>query len=276
MNTSTPISHHANVSTNAKDWSAAQYLKFEKDRTRPARDLLAQVPLTNPRRVIDLGCGPGNSTALLRDRYPSAALIGMDSSPDMLKKARTTLPDVTFEQGDMATYTPSEGTVDLLYSNAAFQWLSSDQRVSTYKRLLKSQPSGGVLAVQVPDNFNEPSHSNMRSIAKKGPWAEILEPLKPAREKMDEPQELYDALKPLCAEVDLWHTFYYHVLEDHAAVVEWVKGTGLRPFLDPLDEDMKSAFLEEYLSAIKDSYPSSVDGKVILRFPRLFLVATKA
>lgn len=268
---------HANASTNAKDWSATQYLKFEKDRTRPARDLLAQVPLASPRRVVDLGCGPGNSTALLRERYPSAALTGMDSSPDMLKKARATLPDVTFEEGDMATYTPAPaGTVDLLYSNAAFQWLGSDARMSSYKRLLESLPSGGVLALQVPDNYTEPSHSNMRSIAQRGPWAGILEPLKPARERMESPQEIYDGLKSLCEEVNIWHSFYYHVLDDHAAVVEWVKGTGLRPFLDPLDEEMRTGFLKEYLSAIKDAYPSSGDGKVILRFPRLFVVATKA
>lgn len=269
--------HVNSYSSTTKDWSANQYLKFEAERSRPARDLLAQVPLTNPRHIVDLGCGPGNSTAIVRERYPSASLTGMDSSPDMLNKARATLPDVTFSQADLATYTPPPGTaVDLLFSNAVFQWLPHATRIPTMQRLLQSQPSGGVLALQVPDNFTEGSHAAMRAVADRSPFREVLAPLRPARERMPSPQELYDALKPLCATVDVWRTEYHHVLDDHQGVVEWVKGTGLRPFVDPLSEEMKTQFLEAYLSALKEVYPTSVDGKVILRYPRLFLVATRA
>jgi trans-aconitate 2-methyltransferase len=271
------MSQRANASTSAKDWSAAQYLKFEKDRTRPARDLLAQISLAAPRSIVDLGCGPGNSTALLQGRYPSATLIGMDSSPDMLEKARANIPDVTFEEGDMANYKPPNESVDLFYSNAAFQWLQPEPRIKAYKHLIDLLPSEGVLAVQIPDNLDEPTHTLMRSLAERDPWVKVLGPLKSTLiRKIQKPQEIYNELKPLCSDVDLWHTTYYHVLNDHDAVVEWVKGTGLRPFIDPLDEDMRKSFLEEYLKGIKKQYSSSVDGKVILRYPRLFMVATKA
>lgn len=262
-------------SSSAKDWSASQYLKFERERTRPSRDLLAQVHLDNPRRVVDLGCGPGNSTAILRERYPSAELSGMDSSPDMLTKARATLPDVPFHQGDLTTYTPGDA-VDLFFSNAVFQWLPKEERISTIKRLLQTQTPGSVFAFQVPDNFTEPSHAAMRETAEEGPWAVTLRALQPARGLMPPPQELYDELKPLCSEVDLWHSHYYHVLDNHEGLVEWVKGTGLRPFIDPLSDEQKAGFLEVYLGKLRERYPSSVDGKVILRYPRLFMVATRA
>lgn len=262
-------------SSSAKDWSASQYLKFEKERSRPSRDLLAQVPLSNPHRVVDLGCGPGNSTAILRERYPAAILSGMDSSPDMLKKARATLPDVAFHQDDLTTYTPSD-PVDLFFSNAVFQWLTQSERIPTIKRLLQTQTSGSVFAFQVPDNFTEPSHAAMRETAEEGPWAATLRALQPARGVMPPPQELYDELKPLCTEVDLWHSHYYHVLDNHEGLVEWVKGTGLRPFIDPLPDAQKEEFLKVYLGKLRELYPTSVDGKVILRYPRLFMVATRA
>lgn len=199
----------------------------------------------------------------------------MDSSPDMLTKARATLPDVPFYQADLTTYTPKD-PIDLFFSNAVFQWLPQSDRIPTIKRLIQSQTPGSVFAFQVPDNFTEPSHAAMRETADEGPWAATLRPLQPARGIMPSPQELYDELKPICTEVDLWHTHYYHVLDDHEGLVEWVKGTGLRPFLDPLPEDQQKGFLESYLAKLRERYPSSVDGKVILRYPRLFMVATRA
>ena len=264
-----------NHSSSAKDWSASQYLKFERERTRPSRDLLAQIHLENPHRVVDLGCGPGNSTAVLRERYPTAELSGIDSSEDMLAKARATLPDVPFHQADLTTYTPTDA-VDLFFSNAVFQWLPQNDRIPTIKRLLQTQTPGSVFAFQVPDNFIEPSHAAMRETAEEGPWAATLRPLQPARGLMPPPQELYDELKPLCSEVDLWHTHYYHVLENHEELVEWVKGTGLRPFLDPLPDEQRDGFLKVYLGKLRERYSISVDGKVILRYPRLFMVATRA
>lgn len=257
-----------------KDWSAAQYLKFEAERTRPSRDLLAQVPLKSPKHIVDLGCGPGNSTAVIASYYPNAQVTGMDSSPDMIAKAKKTLPKVDFTLADLSTYIPSQ-PADLLFTNAVFQWLPNADRIPIITNLINSQPSGGVFALQVPDNFTEPSHSIMREVAKEGPWAETLNRLNPARDQFQSPQELYDALKPLCESVDLWHTHYQHVLDNHEAIVEWVKGTGLRPFIDPLTQEEKDGFIAEYLRRLKTAYKAQVDGKVLLKYPRLFLVAVK-
>lgn len=257
-----------------KDWSAAQYLKFNAERTRPSRDLLGQVPLGAPKQVVDLGCGPGNSTEVLVSHYPESAVVGMDSSPDMIAKAKATLPDVEFTLADLATYKP-DGPVDLFFSNAVFQWLPSDDRLRVIKTLFETQASGGVFAFQVPDNFNEPSHEAMRAVAASGPWAGTLERLQPAREVFQSPQELYNELSPLASSVNIWHTYYQHVLENHEAVVEWVKGTGLRPFIDPLAPEERAQFLDEYLKRVKQLYSTSHDGKVLLRYPRLFLVAVR-
>lgn len=271
-----PISsRHLSHDTRTLDWSAKQYLKFEAERTRPARDLLAQVPLNSPRRVVDLGCGPGNSTAVLREQYPGAILTGLDSSPAMLDKARESLPDVEFHLQDLETYAGDEG-VDLFYSNAVFQWIKYDTRVPIIKRLIRSQASGSVFAFQVPDNFLEKSHMAMRSIAEQGPWADKLRPLRPSLDPMQTPQALYNELKPLCSQVNLWHTYYQHALDNHEGVVEWVKGTGLRPFLEPLVETEKEEFIGAYLQALRNTYPLSFDGKVLLRYPRLFMVAVRA
>ncbi|KAL4931838.1 S-adenosyl-L-methionine-dependent methyltransferase [Aspergillus undulatus] len=254
------------------DWSAKQYLKFEAERTRPSRDLLAQVPLDSPKNVVDLGCGPGNSTAVLLSQYPKARVTGMDSSPDMIHKARSTLPGVNFAMDDLSTYTPQE-PVDLFFSNAVFQWLPRDQRFQIIKRLIKSQPSGGVFAFQVPDNLSEPSHVAMRETAADGPWSGTLDSA--GRQGFQTAQEIYDELKPICADLNIWHTHYYHSLENHEAVVEWVKGTGLRPFVDPLSPADKDGFLKAYLGRLQKLYPSSIDGSVLLRYPRLFVVAVK-
>ncbi|KAL4742461.1 S-adenosyl-L-methionine-dependent methyltransferase [Aspergillus similis] len=269
---STSREFHCSRTVAAPDWSAKQYLKFEAERTRPARDLLAQVPLRSPRSVVDLGCGPGNSTAVLISRYPDARVAGMDSSPDMIRKARETLPGIEFTVDDLGTYTPKE-PVDLFFSNAVFQWLPRGRRLEIIKRLIQAQPSGGAFAFQVPDNLAEPSHVAMREIAANGPWSSTLNSVD--RESFQSPHELYDELKPLCAEVNIWHTYYNHSLENHEAVVEWVKGTGLRPFIDPLSRPDRESFLKAYLGRLEQLYPKSYDGRVLLRYPRLFVVAVR-
>ncbi|RFU36266.1 hypothetical protein B7463_g126, partial [Scytalidium lignicola] len=260
--------------SSTKDWSATQYLKFEKERTRPSRDLLSQVPLESPRRAIDLGCGPGNSTAVLAERYPQAKILGIDSSPDMIEKANASYSDIEFALNDLQTYTPEE-PVDLLFSNAVFQWVKYADRFPIIKRLIQSQQPGGVFAFQVPDNHLEPSHEAMRAVAHNGPWAETLSRLQPSLGPFQTPQQIYDELIPLCSSINIWHTYYQHPVDGHEAVVEWVKGTGLRPFIDPLSAEERQGFLEAYLEALKMRYTTSVDGKVLLRYPRLFMVAVR-
>lgn len=254
------------------DWSSTQYLKFADERTRAARDLLAQVPLSDPHLVFDLGCGPGNSTELLIDRFPRARVIGVDSSPDMLAKARKTYPQAEFIEGDLATWQPG-GKADLLFANAVFQWVPDHVRV--LQRLLRGLPKGGVLAVQMPDNLNEPSHVAMRETALAGSWTDKLKTLGRVRDLLPTPHSYYNELKPEAARIDIWHTIYNHPLDGPEGIVEWVKGTGLRPYLDPLDEVERKGFLALYLERIAKAYPRARDGKVLLRFPRLFIVCIR-
>lgn len=254
------------------DWSHEQYLKFADERTRAARDLLAQVPLQSPDLIYDLGCGPGNSTELLIERYKDARIIGIDSSPDMLGKARASYPKATFIEGDLNNWLPDE-KAELLFANAVFQWIPDHLQV--LRRLLRSLPKGGVLAVQMPDNLNEPSHVAMRETALAGLWADKLRRLGRVRDRLPAPEIYYNELKPDAARIDIWHTIYNHPLDGAAGIVEWVKGTGLRPYIDPLDEAERKGFLALYQERIAKAYPPANDGKVLLRFPRLFIVCVR-
>jgi trans-aconitate 2-methyltransferase len=254
------------------DWSASQYLKFEDERTRPPRDLIAQIPLARAERVIDLGCGPGNSTELLVARYLDAEVIGLDSSPDMLAQARARLPKCAFIQADLVSWTPPQRT-DLLFANASFQWLPDHQ--SVLRRMLDALPKGGVLAVQMPDNMNEPALALMGKVAGRGPWAGNPALAAAARESLLRPEAYYDLLKPLCTQLDIWHTIYNHVMAGPGAIVEWFKGSALRPYLDALDAALRADFLAVYLEEIKQHYGARHDGRVLLPFPRVFIVAVR-
>jgi trans-aconitate 2-methyltransferase len=254
------------------DWSAEQYLKFEDERTRPARDLLAQIPLAEARKVVDIGCGPGNSTELLVRRWPQATVIGIDTSADMLRQARERLPGHSFIEANIAHWAPPEGA-DVLFANAIFQWVPG--HLKQLQRLLGALPTGGVLAVQMPDNLDEPSHVLMREVAHLEPWRKTLAEKAQVRDSVPKPGVYYDALSPLCIRLEIWHTIYNHVLDDATEIVEWVKGTGLRPFVDPLGPAERKQYLAEYTARVAASYLPQADGKVLLRFPRIFIVAVK-
>ena len=252
-------------------WSAAQYLKFEEERTRPVRDLAARLPVSDVRRAADIGCGPGNSTEVLRDRYPDAEIVGIDSSPDMIEAARKRLPDIAFEVADLVGWGGSN--FDVILANAVIQWIPDHERL--LPALIARLGPGGALAVQTPDNLDEPSHRLMRDVAADGPWAEKLAGAAKARAARRDPDWYFRLLRRHASRVEIWRTTYFHPLEGAHAIVEWVKGTGLRPFLDPLDPSGRAAYLAAYEAAIAGAYPAEADGVVLLPFPRLFFVATR-
>lgn len=255
------------------DWDAGQYLKFADERTRPAADLLARVPLAAPARAVDLGCGPGNSTALIAARFPAAAITGLDSSPAMLEEARRTLPALTFVEADLAAWEPDTAP-DLIFANAVLQWLPDHARL--LPRLAGFLAPGGCLAVQMPDNLDEPSHRLMREVAEEPPFRGALADAAGARTTLGSFQD-YDAwLSRAGCTVDLWRTTYVHPMQGHRGIVDWVRSTGLRPFLAPLSPEQQAEYLARYEEALRQAYPAQEDGRVLLPFPRLFIVARRA
>jgi trans-aconitate 2-methyltransferase len=252
------------------DWSPSVYLKFENERTRAAIDLLAQVPLEDARRIVDVGCGPGNSTELLALRYPGADILGLDNSPAMLEAARARLPALRFETADADAWLP-DGATELVYANATYQWVPN--HLAQLPKVLAMLRPGAVLAVQMPDNLAEPTHRLMREVAKAGLWAGRL--ASAARDPLPPPSAYYEALAPHAARLDIWHTIYNHRLEGAAAIVSFISSTGLRPYLDPLSEPERAEFTARYTAKIAKAYPPMADGSVLLRFPRLFFVARR-
>ncbi|MDI3275700.1 trans-aconitate 2-methyltransferase [Pseudomonas sp. AL03] len=254
-------------------WSAKQYVAFEDERTRPARDLLAAIPAVEARSAIDIGCGPGNSTELLVERFANATVRGLDSSTDMIDAARKRLPQVQFDTADIDTWNEN-GPFDVIFANAVLQWVPD--HATLLPSLAARLTQGGSLAIQMPDNLNEPSHRLMREVAADGPWASKLADAAGQRTEMASASDYYSMLRSHCARVDIWRTTYHHPLAGGASgVVEWFKGSGLRPFLEPLDEAEKAQYLNQYQAALEQAYPALSDGSVLLPFPRLFIVATR-
>jgi trans-aconitate 2-methyltransferase len=252
-------------------WSAAQYVKFEQERTRPVHDLVARIPKAGIVHAADIGCGPGNSTEVLRERYPEARIVGLDSSPDMIEAARKRLPNIAFEVADVRYWRPKE-PLDVILANAVLQWIPDHETL--FPALMAKLGQGGTLATQMPDNLDEPSHRLMGEVASHGPWAAKLKDATGARAERHLADWYFRLLRPHAPRVDVWRTTYFHPLAGARAIVEWLKGTGLRPFLDPLGESEREAFLARYEAAVAKAYPAEVDGTVLLPFPRLFVVAT--
>jgi trans-aconitate 2-methyltransferase len=235
--------------------------------------LLSAVPPLEVQRAVDLGCGPGNSTEVLAAFYPGAAVSGVDSSPDMIAAARKRMPEVRFDLADLGTWDEA-GPFGVILANAVLQWVPDHEALMP--RLIGRLAPGGSLAVQMPDNLDEPAHRLMREIASRGPWAEKLSGAAGVRTARAGAEYYYSLLKPHAARVDVWQTTYFHVLEGGPdAVVEWFKGSGLRPFLAPLDAAETAAYLAEYRARIARAYAPLADGSVLLPFPRLFIVATR-
>lgn len=251
-------------------WDPSLYLAFGDLRTRPARDLLARIPHPSPTSVVDLGCGPGNSTRLLADRWPAANVVGIDHSPAMLERARTDHPDLRFESRDIAEWSPPE-PVDVLFANASLHWLPD--HLTHLRPLLAQVAPGGSLAMQIPNNTAEPSHAEARRIIREQ-FADLDGIL--SERPLYGLESHYDALAGPGIVVDVWQTTYLQPLDGPERVVEWTSSTFLRPLLAAFgDDDRRQTFLDEYQSAMADAYPVGADGMVLLAFPRLFAVATK-
>lgn len=254
------------------DWNPALYRRYEDERTRPAQELLARVPLAEAAWVFDLGCGPGNSTELLVHRFPKAQVVGTDNSEAMLADARERLPQARFEPSDIATWQP-EVAPDLIYANAALQWVPDHEAL--IPRLFEALAPGGVLAIQMPDNRQEPTHRLMREIAGEAPWAHAIGNADRLRTELLGIEGYYDLLAADAEKVDVWRTAYQHPMVSAAAIVEWVRGTGLKPFVDRLTPELQTSYLAEYERRIATAYPARADGRLLLAFPRMFIVAQR-
>lgn len=251
------------------EWNPNQYLRFEKERTQPVKDLIHRIETENPKRIIDIGCGPGNSTVELKKRWPSAEIIGLDSSKTMLDKARADYPGITWLEEDACHELTSLGKFDIVFSNAAIQWMPHHGKlIPGFFELLDQD---GVLAVQAPNPTQMPIQIAVRETAGEDAWRHYYNSLAPMYY-----QELgfyYDMLCPLAKRIDLWETHYRHVMAGHEAIIDWYRSTGMRPYLEKLTEDEKHRFIAGVLEKIKQSYRAQKDGSLLFDFRRLFFIA---
>ncbi|WP_457950095.1 trans-aconitate 2-methyltransferase [Pseudarthrobacter sp. alpha12b] len=256
-------------------WDPAKYIRFGDYRSRPFFDLTARIHADRPARVVDLGCGPGNLTATLAERWPGAQVVGLDSSAQMLAKAAPLAGEVrslTFERADIAGWMPSPET-DVVVSNAALQWVPGHQVL--IRRWLEALRPGSWFAMQVPGNFNAPSHSLMRELAASDRWAAKLGGVLRGGESVGEPGDYLGILLDAGCAADAWETSYQQVLQGPDPVLEWVRGTALRPVLGVLGDDDAKRFESEYAAALREAYPQGVHGTVF-PFRRIFAVGRKA
>jgi trans-aconitate 2-methyltransferase len=254
-------------------WDPETYLSAAgyKHRLRPALDLIARIPCDRPARIADLGCGVGEVTCLLGARWPQAEIVGIDNSAEMLAHARTNFPEHVWQLGDVSRWQPN-CTFDLIVSNSTFQWIGEHEEL--LPRLLDFLSPGGVLAVQMPRNFAAPSHLALAETVATGPWRARLEHLL-RREPVAPPTVYHRLLSGRAASLDLWETDYLQVLDGRDPVVEWMRPTGLRPFLQALEDTARDAFEAEYRRRVGQAYPPEADGRTLYPFRRLFLVAIR-
>lgn len=249
-------------------WDPQLYLKFNRERTQPAIDLAARIEITEPQSVIDLGCGPGNSTAVLKARWPEADITGLDSDADMLAAARLKLPEANWVQADAANW-QRDRQYEVVFSNAMLQWLPDHARV--IENWFSAVAEGGALAVQIPINFSEPVHRHILEVADDPRWSDLTNPAKRSLRASDV-ADYYEILSRLSERIELWVTNYIHQLDGPLDIINWMRGTGLRPYLDVLSADQKLEFEAVLLSRLEKSYPPQSNRKVLYPFRRLFFV----
>lgn len=248
------------------DWNPSLYLQYGAERTRPAAELLARIALNDVSSIVDLGCGPGNSTALLHQRWPSAQIVGVDNSPAMLEQARVAVPECRFIEADIQRFRP-EHALNLIYANASLQWVPDHYELLPH--LVSLLALNGVLAIQMPDNQQEPTHVLMREVAYEQGYPDR------SRDALPGVHAYYDILSEAGCEVDIWRTTYYHKMSSHQAIIDWVSATGLRPWLQELNESEQRSYLKRYQELLEQQYPLQENGQILLAFPRLFIVARR-
>ena len=255
-----------------QDWDSRQYLKFEKERTQPAIDLASRVAVQDPKKIVDIGCGPGNSTQVLAQKYPNARIIGADNSQDMIEAARKEHPGMEFVLCDAGRdLSALGGGFDIVFSNACIQWVPDHETlIPGMMALLKK---GGVLAVQILQNFQEPIHLIVNKTVTSGKWKEYIR--FPRIFHTLTPDRYFDLLSELTADFSIWEVVYYHTMRAHQDILEWYRGTGLRPFLNVLPDNKKKAFEQDILTELIKAYPVQKGGGVLFKFPRLFFTAVK-
>jgi len=253
-------------------WDAGQYLKFRNERTQPAFDLVSRIEIAEPVNVVDIGCGPGNSTSVLEQRWPDANISGFDSSPEMLDMARDSSRKVNWFQADAANWEP-DINYDVIFSNAALQWVPDHGEF--LPRMIGCLNEGGVLAVQMPAHYNSQLHQSLLAVAKSPEWCDLTEDAR-SMLSMKSPAYYYDLLEPLLSKLELWETEYIHVMDSTRAIMEWFRGTGLRPFMEALStQDKKEKFEQALYALYEAAYPLQNNSKVLLPFRRFFILAHK-
>jgi trans-aconitate 2-methyltransferase len=256
-----------------RDWDPQQYLQFKHERTQPSKDLVARIQIDDPETIIDIGCGPGNSTHVLHQRWPNADIVGIDKSEKMIERARTDYPGQRWIVGDASTLETTQ-TYDIVFSNAALQWISSHETL--IPRLFKLVNRNGMLAVQVPANHESPLYKIILRTSHSGKWSEFTA----GHEQMityHSAEYYYNILNSLTGKIAIWETIYYHILKSHQELIEWYRGTGMRPFLELLKtDDNRAEFENEVLNESKEYYPLQSDGSILYPFKRLFFTAYKS
>ena len=253
-------------------WNSVQYSKFINERTQPAYDLASKINIVNPKSIVDVGCGPGNSTRVLKEFWPTAKTSGFDSSHEMLKQAKTSALEVDWFQSTVENWNPS-GSYDIIFSNAVLQWVQSHDKL--LPRLLDMLNDNGALAVQLPAHYNSPLHKQLIDVAKMPKWEEYT--VKACNLlSLHPPSYYYDLLEPITSHVDIWETQYFHVMDDVQSILEWFRGTGLRPFLEAMpDKKSRVAFEQDVLEKYKSSYAIQKNGNVLFPFNRFFFIGYK-
>jgi len=247
-------------------WDANPYLQFANERTRPALDLVARINVSHPARIIDLG----NSTALLRNRWPEADIAGLDSPAEMIAAASQAYPTEKWFLADAASWT-ADSPFDIVFSNAALQWLPN--HAILFPHLMAQLTPSGVLAVQMPSHYESPLHQVLLEVANDDLWRHHMDAPRTALTK-EHSSVYYNMLQPLTSRIDLWETEYFHILDSPQSIVDWFRGTGLRPFLEALEtEEQKEHFERMLLAGYTRAYPRQKDGRVLFPFRRLFVVA---